>query len=512
MVDFAVKTIPQSEEIERTILGCMLSNQEHFRIAMESLSVSDFSSDIHQKIFRSLKDQFDAKRSVDIVIISEDLREKGQLEAVGGLKYLVKLAQSVGKSAYIEEYIEILKDRVLKRRLISIGQELIHDSLSDDNEPELTAEKALNYLQGLQIYSSRLPTVNMKSRLENHDKSLEQIRGKSYIGLLQKTIPSLDDCLLGLRKLIILPAAPNIGKTALATQLGLDVVRHQKNACLVFFSLEMTAEEIFTRMRCHLANMDYRNFVLGSLKEPDITQAYFTDAEHVRIEAANKTLCDLEYRIQIIDSSMSPSLNARTAIGYINELKTKTGCDRVIVIVDYLQVWPITGKLSIQTELELDRWRVSQIKQIRDAINNDPIIVISEARKPSGSDKWGGDMSDIMGSARAAYTPDVVMLYYPTDPLEIARQWEEHRLPIPKNIKSTRKEDEERAKAQKIREYLGQQGIGFYTLKIEKGRDGMHKGEINLMFHFRKNIFKPLDWLSLKMDEAQQKLKNDATW
>ena len=132
------------------------------------------------------------------------------------------------------------------------------------------------------------------------------------------------------------------------------------------------------------------------------------------MEWTKKHLEQIGDRLQIHDLKTLPNLSSETVINYINNLKSSTNCKRVIVIVDYLQVWPIPENKRFSSDLEADKWRIGEIKKIRDAINEfneDPVIIISEARKPSQGDQvWGGSMADVMGSARGMYSPDVILL------------------------------------------------------------------------------------------------------
>jgi hypothetical protein len=334
------------------------------------------------------------------------------------------------------------------------------------------------------------PIVAISDRIKSHNELLNLYRGKKYLGLRVKTIGEFNEKLKGLRKLILLAAAPNVGKTALTIQLAQEVLSVEDDACLVYISLEMTSNEIFTRMNLCLSGLDFDTFVLGKeqIESENGRQPLFSPEELGKIEESTKRLEQIGDRLQIID--------------YIERLKTQTKCSRVIVIIDYLQVWPIPLGLRFSSDIEADKWRIGEIKKIRDAvnkINQDPVIVISESRKPSsGDDAWGGDLSDVMGSARGTYTPDAVLLLSALQPTQLKKLWGDMKMP-----QITYKEDSNEHEDQKdpsnIKGFLARHGIAICNLKMPKARDGMKKFNTLLAFHFHKNKFAPINWLEIRM-------------
>lgn len=348
------------------------------------------------------------------------------------------------------------------------------------------------------------PIVPISDRIKSHNELLNIYRGKKYLGLRVKTIEEFNEKLKGLRKLILLAAAPNVGKTALTVQLAQEVLSVEENACLVYISLEMTSDEIFTRMNLCLSGLDFDTFVLGKeqIETENGRQPLFSKEELKKIEDSTKCLELIGDRLQIIDSTTCPNLNSDAVINYIERLKNQTKCSRVIVIIDYLQVWPIPLGLRFSSDIEADKWRIGEIKKIRDAvnkINQDPVIVISESRKPSsGDDAWGGDLSDVMGSARGTYTPDAVLLLSALQPAQLKKLWVDMKMP-----QITYKEDANEPEDQKdpsnIKGFLARHGIAICSLKMPKARDGMKKFNTLLAFHFYKNRFAPINWSEIRI-------------
>jgi hypothetical protein len=317
--------------------------------------------------------------------------------------------------------------------------------------------------------------------MEDHEAFLAQSRGKQFIGLPQRTLPKLDEMTLGMRGLILLAAAPNTGKTTLAIQLGLDAVIHNEDAAFLFVSLEMSRRDMLTRIKSRLSGLDWKELVFGSAPFGD---GFYGQDEWRRLQEMNDTLKDIGRRICILDDKNFPAPTLEKVIDQANALKAATGMSRVIVLVDYLQVWPVPDTLSktIRSDLDADKWRIGQMKELRDALGGDPVLVISEARKPADSDEaWGGGMADVMGSARGTYTPDIVLLLRDISDEELGAR------------SSLGKEDKDKKAAQQrgreAREADANSGISRQRLSIVKGRDGVRRGSFELRFLFHQSKY-----------------------
>ncbi|OJU79662.1 MAG: hypothetical protein BGO10_02210 [Chlamydia sp. 32-24] len=405
------------------------------------------------------------------------------------------------------EYRESLEQLTNGKQLLEQADE--YDRLQEQLKRIEEEEKIAN----LSINHNIPPIISIQDRITSHNEMLKLYRGKKYLGLCVETIEEFNEKLKGLRKLILLAAAPNVGKTALTIQLALEVLFKEKDACLIYISLEMTAEEIFTRMNLCLSGLNFDTFVLGKeqLENEDGIQPLFSMEELRKIEATSQKLIEIGDRLQIIDSSTCSVITADVINSYIERLKNKTGCNRCIVIIDYLQVWPIPPGMRFSSDIEADKWRIGEVKKIRDFVNKtnqDPVIVISEARKPSSGDEaWGGDLCDVMGSARGTYTPDVVLLLSPLQPAQLSKLWDDMNMPKI-TYKEVGKDIEDKKDPSNIKGFLAHHGIAICNLKMPKGRDGMKKFNIQLAFHFHKNKFEKIKWLDIRMLAEEWKKAN----
>ncbi len=495
------KNAPHSKETEMIILGSMLTSLEAFHLGSHHLSEEDFYYSEHKIIHAKLKETHTARKPADIHLLAEGLKEQGRLQEIGGIAYLTTLAQYAGTSAYMEEYIEAIKTKSLLRKMLAIGQNMAKSALENPSDPSSLLDRYKEEFDTIVCKSIRsIPIPLMESRLEKIEEKLKQLRGKKYLGLCQKTIPEIDEKFLGLRNLIVLAAAPNVGKTALTNQFAIDILKNNPDACVVYFSLEMTEEDLLIRLLCNQSELDYKTIVLGSGKTQRglIREAFFSEEEMRSLIAAEKSLKALEARLQIIDREMCPFLTADLAIAHIEAVKQKTKCQRCFVVIDYLQVWPLNHQAKFFNENEIDKWRIGEAMKIRNALKGDPILVISEARKPQGDNKWGGDLSDVMGAARMTYSPDAVLLFSPLDAKGIADVWTtKGQIQSYQKKKAVSQQSASEEELEQILSYLEHKGIALCRLDMPKGRDGTQKFSLILEFHYRKNIFRPANFSTL---------------
>lgn len=312
------------------------------------------------------------------------------------------------------------------------------------------------------------PVLNLAQELEAHHRGLNRLQGRDFIGLAQKTIPSLDKSLLGLRGLMLLAAAPNVGKTALAVQLGLDVVANNPDACFLFVSLEMNRTDIITRMLCNRARMDWSSMVLGLQGGGD----GFSPDQEKALAGARAQMAKLGERIVILDENNFPDPDVDQILAQLNQLKQQTGCSRALILVDYLQAYPLpmVGPQAslVRGDLELDAWRVGAMKTLRDK-SNDAVLVISEVKRPEPGRAWASSLKDIVGSSRTIYTPDIILLLQNLNREEAVKE-----------IGG----DPGAARAQ-----LDKMGMTFNRLQIAKGRDGVTRETLKLTFFYRQSRF-----------------------
>ncbi len=306
--------------------------------------------------------------------------------------------------------------------------------------------------------------------LLQHKARLEQHRGKDYLGLPQNTLPTLDKAISGFRGLMLLAAPPNVGKTALGVQIGLDIVKNNPDACFFFASMEMSRWDIMTRMLCRLARVSYDTLARGN---PSLHSSQ--DKVQLQIHEAEEHLRNWGKRIHILDDP-EPSLDLiQTKLA---ALKQHTGASTAFILIDYLQIWSIPNEVKgrIHSDIDADKYRIGAMKQLQST--GDAVLVISEVRKAGAGDKPSDQsttaaLADVMGSARAGYTPDMVFILRPKDNQTASQP--------PSKGHRHYAQDEDASPTLPACQKL--------ELHIVKGRDGVTKRTIPLNFYYNLHHF-----------------------
>src|SRR5580700_3264688 len=234
--------LPANIDAEKTILGAiLLDNAAHSETA-EKIEADDFSLDSHRRIFLRMTELMNSQRAVDIVTLAEELARYKEVESVGGVAYLASLTEGLPRRPVIEEYIRIVKDKSLLRRLMSICSQAIARA-ADQSETALevlgaaeaqlleVGEKGITH--GLQPLDQIV--ANSFGSIDNLYKESREVTG------LATDFTELDRMTSGLQKgeLVIIAARPSMGKTAFAINIA-ENAAIKRNAIVAIFSLEMS--------------------------------------------------------------------------------------------------------------------------------------------------------------------------------------------------------------------------------------------------------------------------------
>ena len=327
--------------------------------------------------------------------------------------------------------------------------------------------------------------------LSRHKAQLAAYWGRSrFIGLQQKTIPALDEAFMGLRGVVVLPGPPNAGKSGLAHQIGMDIVKHNDNACYVYLALEMDAADHINRMWSRFADLDYRTFRTGSHHGDGPTKA-FTREEITRINAAEIEMTMYGTRMLILDKHNCPDVTAEGVKKIVEDFKRTCGAERVYLLVDYLQRWPIPPekKKELGSDLACDDWRIEQIEQLVTS-KDDPVVVISQQPKADAGGSFGA-LSKVKGSVTTAYTAEAVMFIRNITDKELCELRWKHDVDAATETQLPTNVNEAEKKLRPVKEYLAKEGMQYCMVTVAKGRDGMERCDIPVTFYFRKSSFAP---------------------
>jgi replicative DNA helicase len=391
--------LPANIDAEKTILGAILLDNAAHSEAAERLEPDDFSLDSHKRIFVRMSELMNEQRAVDIVTLSHELARVKEIEAVGGVAYLASLTEGLPMRPVIEEYIRIVKDKSLLRKLMLICSAAIARA-ADQSETALevigAAETALLEVSEKGVTGGLEPlehiVANSFGNIDNLYRNSRTVTG------LETDFTKLDEMTSGLQKgeLIIVAARPSMGKTAFAINMAQNAaVNH--NATVAVFSLEMNKESLLRRMLSSQAWVDQRNLQTGFIRKED----------HDKLVRGLEAL--VESRL-FIDDTAGISLAEMRAKA--RRLKQTYGA-LDLVVVDYLQLMSATLPSAGGKRYENRTQEVSAISRGLKALAkemNVPVVALSQLSR--ASERRGDDkrpmLSDLRESGSIEQDADVV--------------------------------------------------------------------------------------------------------
>jgi replicative DNA helicase len=392
----AGKIPPQSLDAEMSILGAVLIDEEVLADASELVAAKDFYDKRHQMIFAAMMRLYEHHKPVDLLTLTEELKKKDQLEAVGGSAFLTELTNYVPTAAHAHAYAELVSQKAVRRRLIKASTEISEMGFDEDTTTQELLEKAEAELFSVSDQSLKQDLVSIESILtESFDRIEELHRNKGALRGIRTGYRDLDNMTAGLQRsdLIILAARPAMGKTTLVTNLAYNVATIAKLPVL-FFSLEMSKEQLIDRMLADASGVDSWNIRTGNLSDEDFSK--ISDAMGEMAEAP----------IFIDDT---PGLS-------VLEMRTKArraAHDQPLglIIVDYLQLMQSSGNHNgnrVQEVSEISRG----LKLIARELNV-PLIALSQlSRSVESRTPPIPQLSDLRESGSIEQDADIVSFIY----------------------------------------------------------------------------------------------------
>ena len=389
----ALPTPPHSIEAEESVLGAVLLSADAANIALEKLHAEDFYRPAHQQIFEAIQGLFDANEPIDAVTVSEVLRRDGSLERMGGVDFLTRLLDTVPTTSNIDYYADIVEEHALRRKLMRVGgtigsiatemQEPIADVLDrSEQEVFLVSERRIG--GGLAPIDPLLgPAIEKAEELQRE--------GAEVTGI-PTGYRDLDNRLAGLHatNLIIIAARPSMGKSALALNIAHNVAL--QDLPVAIFSLEMSREEVVSRMLCAAGRIDTQKLRTGRLTESD-----FTKLSNAASQLYKKPI--------YVDDS--PGLTVTEIRAKARRLRRRPGLG--LVVVDYLQRMHGAGGENRQQEIAIISRSLKNLARELEV----PVIALSQLNRAleQREDKRPR-LGDLRESGALEQDSDVVMFIY----------------------------------------------------------------------------------------------------
>ena len=392
------KLQPQAIELEEVVLGALMIDNESLSDTIDSLQPEYFYKPDHQKIFEAIVNLFNNSKPVDILTVSEELKRMDALESVGGMLYISQLTNNISSSSNTEFHARIIAEKFIKRSLISISNNIIGDAFND----------TIDIFDLLNTAEEKLFTVTEGTLRKSYDKMSTLIKGAlDNIEILRQKedglsgVPSgfskLDRVTSGWQKsdLIIVAARPGMGKTAFALTMARNIAITHETA-IGFFSLEMSSEQLVSRLIASEAELSASKLRKGDLKDFEMVQL------HEKIKQLS------EAQIYIDDT---PALT-------IFELRAKArrlvkNHNVGIIVIDYLQLMSAGGKAGNREQ------EISTISRSLKGIAKElkiPVIALSQVNRGVESRTGVGSkrpmLSDLRESGAIEQDADIVTFIY----------------------------------------------------------------------------------------------------
>lgn len=265
------RTPPQNLEAEQSVLGSILLDNEVFPAIEGIIGADHFYKESHRKIFRAIERLFRRSEPMDLVTLTEELRQSNELESIGSVPYLIGLADSVPTAAYAENYARIVVEKATLRDLISASGQIMQSAFDQAMPLEQILDKAEANIFEL---SSSKRTHNFQAMGSLVGETFQYINelfaNPDPVSGLRTGFRELDQLTAGLQpsSLNVLAARPAMGKTAFALTIAQNVALREAQPVAIF-NLEMSAVQLVTRMLCSEARVDMNRVRNGQLSDRD---------------------------------------------------------------------------------------------------------------------------------------------------------------------------------------------------------------------------------------------------
>lgn len=392
---------PQNTDAEASLLGAILIDQDAIVKIADNMSPADFFDVKHQHIYEAVVSLYEKRKPIDVLTLSDQLKNMGYLDMVGGPAYLTELTNFVPTAAHVEQYADIVAQKSMRRRLIQTSHEIGGLGLDESRSLKELIEEAETRLFQVSQQHVKQTIVSIEDILAESFERLDELhKDKKSIRGVPTGFRDMDNILAGLQRsdLFILAARPSMGKTAFVLNLAHNVAVNAKEPVLLF-SLEMSKEQLVDRLLSMESGVDAWALRTGNL----------SDADFEKLGEAMGTLSEAPI---FIDDT--PGLT-------VSDMRTKArreGHQRKLglVIVDYLQLMSGGSRFGGEGN------RVQEISEISRGLKgiarelNVPLIALSQlSRSVESRSPQIPQLADLRESGSIEQDADVVAFIYRED-------------------------------------------------------------------------------------------------
>lgn len=386
---------PHSMEAEQSVLGSMLLDKEAVAVAIEQLKGEDFYSDAHKEIFEAILILYDRGKPIDLVTLVEELRQRGTLDAVGGVAYVTDLSMAVPSTANIQHYVNIVEEKCILRRLIQASNEILKVSYEGQQELELILDLAEKMIFNISQKRTTQGFEPIKEILLTAYEKIEELsKNKGKITGVPTGFKDFDLKTSGLNPsdFVLVAGRPSMGKTSFVLNIAQYAAIHA-NIPVGIFSLEMAKDQLVQRMLSSEANVELQKIRTGDL----------TESEWIKLVQSARPLSQAPI---FIDDT--PGLTVTQMRSKARRLKMEHGLG--MIIIDYLQLMSGSGRVENRQQ------EISEISRSLKALARElqvPVVTLSQlSRAPEARTDHRPMLSDLRESGAIEQDADLVAFLY----------------------------------------------------------------------------------------------------
>lgn len=380
-----------------SLLGSMLLDGDSIGLVLQIIprdEASRFYRPDHRLLFETLIDLYDNGKPIDIIVLEDELRRRGQLEEIGGRDYLIDLHKSVPSSANSEYYARIVRDKSMLRDLIQCTSEIIQAAYEQYEPATHILDDAEKRLFNITEQRVSAQAASIRDVLDEAMKQLD-LQGEERLTGIPTGFNELDALLGGLQygDFVVIASRPSMGKTSLGLSM-LEYIGIVENNPAAFFSLEMSKQQIAQRMLCAHTQVDMHKLRHGGLSKKEIAKLKLTGGRM------------RDYTVFIDDT---PGMSVMELRAKARRLKMLHGIK--VVFVDYMQL--MYDRLAARENRQQEISAISRgLKALARELNV-PVVALAQLnRQVEGRTSNRPRMSDLRESGAIEQDADVVMLLH----------------------------------------------------------------------------------------------------
>ncbi len=399
--ELLLRQMPHSLEGEQAVLGSMLIDERCIKDVMDKLQPDDFYLRQNREIFDTIYSMFVYSKPIDGITVCEEMQKNGTYDDQTTRSYLAQLMEITPTSANVMEYVEIVRDKSLMRRMAQAAAEItamVQEGVGEAHDMLEAAEQKIYAIRRGRSAQDMVPISTVLPDVLDHLSEMSEREGTKIAGL-STGLSAVDAKISGLNKsdLVLLAARPGMGKTSMALNVALSVAKDTKQTVAIF-SLEMSKEQLATRLLSSEALVENTRLINGDLRETD----------WVKIADAASALSRTDIRIDDNPLLTVADMNAK--------------CRRLdnlgLVVIDYLQLMTSAGGKQAHSG-ESRQQAVSDISRMLKIMAkelNVPVICLSQlSRANEKRDDKRPMLSDLRESGAIEQDADIVMFLFRED-------------------------------------------------------------------------------------------------